>query len=294
MEDTWRDRRLLALLMAAIAPVAWGSGYYVTDTFLPPDRPLFAATMRALPFGLLLLALRPRLPRGTWWWRATVLGLINVGAFFVLVFVAAYRLPGGLAATLTATAPLVIALLAWRIVHERPNPATALGAAVGAAGVALLVLRSGFAVDTVGIAAALGSVVLFSLGSVLVKRWQPVVDLLTLTAWQLVAGGSMLLPIALLVEGAPPAVDARALGGFLYIGLVGTVLAYVVWFRGMRRLPAGAVGLVGLLNPVAGMVIGVVLAGEVFGLSQALGAALIVTGIVLGQPSVGSRLWRTC
>jgi probable blue pigment (indigoidine) exporter len=275
-----------SLAVTAMAPIAWGSGYFVTARFLPPDRPLFGALVRALPFGLLLLALRPRAPRGVWWWRALALGTLNVGAFFVLIFVAAYRLPGGMAATLTATAPIAIMLLAWTLVRERPHPVSLLGAVVGVAGVAVLVLRAGFVVDPLGVAASLGAVALSSLGFVLVKRWQPPVALVTFTAWQLVAGGLVLLPVALLVEGAPPSVDVRAVAGFIWIGLLGTVVAYVAWFRGLGRLPAAAVGLVGLLNPVAGTLVGVLLAGEAFGPSQALGLVLVMAGVVAGQPAV--------
>ncbi|MBZ5738294.1 EamA family transporter [Nocardioides mangrovi] len=280
------------LALAALAPIAWGSGYYVTETFLPPDRPLFGAMVRALPFGLLLLALRPGLPSGIWWWRALVLGTLNIGAFFALVFVAAYRLPGGTAATLTATAPILVMLVAWALVGERPRAASLVGATVGVTGVALLVLRGGVTVDPVGVAASFGAVTLSSVGFVLVKRWQPPVDLLTFTAWQLVAGGLVLLPLALLVEGAPPALDLPAVGGFLYLGLAGTVLAYVVWFRGLRELPAAAVSLVGLLNPVAGTVIGVALAGEAFGLGQALGMVLVLGGVLAGQPAVIAAVRR--
>jgi probable blue pigment (indigoidine) exporter len=287
METKWR-----VLATTALAPIAWGSGYYVTETFLPPDRPLFGALVRALPFGLLLLALRPTLPTGDWWWRAAVLGVLNVGAFFVLVFVAAYRLPGGLAATLTATSPIAIMLLAWLLVRERPHVASLAGAAVGAAGVGLLVLRSGFTVDPVGVAASLGAVAMSSLGYVLVKRWTAPVDLLTLTAWQLVAGGLLLLPIAVAVEGAPPPIDVRAVGGFLFIGLFGTVLAFVVWFRGLRELPAAAVSLVGLLNPVAGTLVGVALAGEAFGPTQAGGMLLVLIGVLAGQPAVLAAVRR--
>ena len=287
METNWRT-----LGLAALAPVAWGSGYYVTETYLPPDRPLFGAMVRALPFGLLLLALRPGLPRGIWWWRTLLLGTLNIGAFFVLIFVAAYRLPGGMAATLTATAPIMIMLIAWLILGERPRAASLAGAVVGVAGVALLVLRSAASVDPVGVAASFGAVAMSSAGFVLVKRWQPPVDLLTFTAWQLVAGGLVLLPIALVVEGAPPRLDAAAVGGFLYLGLVGTVVAYVVWFRGLRRLPAAAVSLVGLLNPVAGTLIGVALAGEAFGGPQAAGLLLVLIGILAGQPAIIDRLRR--
>lgn len=288
METSWRT-----LSLAALAPIAWGSGYYVTEAYLPPDRPLFGAMVRALPFGLLMLAFRPKLPTGIWWWRTLVLGTLNIGAFFVLIFVAAYRLPGGMAATLTATSPIMVMLVAWALVHERPRAASLAGAAIGAAGVALLVLRAGFSVDPVGVAASFGAVSMSSLGFVLVKRWHPPVDLLTFTAWQLVAGGLVLLPIALIVEGAPPPLDLQAIGGFLYLGVFGTVIAYVVWFRGLRRLPAAAVSLVGLLNPVAGTVVGVALAGEAFGPGQALGLLLVLGGILAGQPAVAAGLrWR--
>lgn len=284
------ETNLRVLALTAIAPIAWGSGYYVTETFLPPDRPLFGALVRALPFGLLILALRPTLPRGHWWWRTAVLGTINFAAFFGLLFVVSFRLPGGLASTLTATSPLAIMALAWLVVGERPRLLSLAAAAVGVAGVALLVLRSPGGADALGVAAALVAVLVSSLGFVLVKRWQPPVDLLTFTGWQMVAGGLVLLPVAILVEGAPPALGTRELLGFAWIGLVGTVAAYVVWFRGLQRLPAAAVGLVGLLNPVAGTLTGIALAGERLGGWQAAGMLLVLAGVALGQPALTRSL----
>ncbi len=280
------ETKSATLGLTALAPIAWGSGYYVTEHFLPPDRPLFGAAVRALPFGLLMFALRPALPRGIWWLRAAVLGVLNIGAFFVLIFVAAYRLPGGLAATLTATAPIAMMLLAWLMLGERPGRVSLAAGAAGVVGVCLLVLRPGFTVDVVGVAASLTAVLLSSVGFVLVKRWQPPVNLVTFTAWQLIAGGVLLVPVALVVEGAPPSLDARSIGGFAYLGLVGTVLAYLVWFAGLRKLPAAAVSLVGLLNPVAGTVIGMAFAHEGFGALQAVGMTLVLGGVLVGQPAV--------
>jgi probable blue pigment (indigoidine) exporter len=274
------------LVAAAAAPVAWGSGYYVTATYLPADRPLFGAAVRALPFGLLLLALRPGLLRGSWWWRTALLGVLNFSAFFTLIFIASDRLPGGLASTLTATSPLMIMLLAWALAGERPRRASLAAAVVGIAGVALLVWRGASAVDALGVLASLVAVAISSLGFVLVKTWRPPVDLLTFTAWQLIFGGLVLAPVALLAEGAPPHLDGRALGGFAWLGLAGTVLAYVVWFQGMRRLPAAAVSLVGLLNPVPGTVIGVALAGERLTPVRLAGMALVLGGVLVGQPAV--------
>lgn len=274
------------LAVTAVAPVSWGAGYYVTEHYLPPDRPLFGAAVRALPFGLLLLALRPGLLRGAWWWRTALLGALNFSAFFVLVFVAAYRLPGGTASTITASSPIALMLLAWLLAGERPHRVSLGAGAVGVAGVALLVLRGGARLDPLGVAAALAAVAVSALGFVLVKTWRPPVRLATFTAWQLVFGGLLLVPVALLVEGAPPALDARAVGGFAFLGLVGTVAAYAGWFAGLRRLPAAAVSLVGLLNPVTGTVVGVALAGEAFGPVRLLGMVLVLGGALLGQPAV--------
>ncbi len=77
--------------------------------------------MRALPAGLVVLAITRTLPRGQWWWRAALLGTLNIGAFLALLFVAAYRLPGGVAATLGAAQPLLIAGLGIAILGERPT-----------------------------------------------------------------------------------------------------------------------------------------------------------------------------
>ncbi|MDO9496435.1 MAG: EamA family transporter [Nocardioides sp.] len=272
-----------ALLITAVAPIAWGTTYLVTAELLPPDRPLFASVVRALPAGLLILAFRRRLPSGHWWWRATLLGLCNIGLFFPLLFLAAYELPGGLASTLQATSPLAVMTLAWLVIHERPSPVRVGAALVGLVGVALLLARAPGEVSVLGLVAAFGSVAVSALGFVLIKRWSAPVDMLTLVSWQLVVGGLALLPVALIVEGAPPAIDVSAATGFVWLAGVGTVLAYVCWFHGLASLSAGAVSLVGLLNPVVGTALGVVVAGELFGWTQALGMLLVLGGVVAGQ-----------
>jgi probable blue pigment (indigoidine) exporter len=283
------EGKCVTSLLTAVAPVAWGSTYFVTGEFLPADRPLFGATVRALPIGLILLAFSRTLPKGVWWGRALVLGTLNIGAFFVLVYVAAGRLPGGLAATLTATSPILMMLLAWLLIGERPRLFSLASAVVGLGGVALLVLRASTVVDPLGIAASVAAVTMASLGFVLVKRWRSSVSLTTMAAWQLVSGGLLLLPVALLVEGAPPHLDAVAWGGFAYLGVISTGLAYVVWFRGLRRLEAGAVAMIGLLNPVVGVLLGVIFSSEHFGGYQLLGLALVLGGVLAGQPAIQDR-----
>lgn len=283
MEEKWRWA-----LVTAVAPVAWGSTYYVTRHALPADAALWGSALRALPAGVLLLLLARRLPHGAWWWRAPVLGTLNVGAFFVLVYLAAQLLPTSVAASVMAAAPVTMMLLAWAIVAERPTARLVAGAAVGIVGVLLVVTTSVGGLDARGVAASVAAMTMSSLGFVLSKRWADDTPVLTTTAWQLVAGGLALTLAAVAVEGAPPALDARAVAGFAYISLVGTALAFVCWFVGLRHLSAGAVGIVGLLNPVTGVLLGTALAAEQLSLTQGVGIALVLAGVVVGQQS-GNR-----
>ncbi|MEV7027511.1 EamA family transporter, partial [Kitasatospora sp. NPDC093558] len=159
--------RLGIVLLTALAPAVWGSTYLVTTELLPPDRPLLAGVLRCLPAGLLLVAVTRTLPRGDWWWRALVLGALNIGFFQALLFVAAYRLPGGIAATVGAIQPLVTAVLSSALLGERITPRTVLSGIAGVVGVSLLVLRAGARLDAVGLAAAAGSAVVMAAGLVL-------------------------------------------------------------------------------------------------------------------------------
>ncbi|MDL9981557.1 DMT family transporter [Microbacterium sp. ASV49] len=264
--------------VAAIAPIAWGSTYFVTREFLP-DEPLWGAAIRALPAGLILLALVRRMPRGSWWWKSFVLGTLNVGAFFVLVYAAAQLLPASIASTIMAFSPVTLALVAWLLVHERPNIARLAGAAIGVAGVALMLLGGGGTINMTGVLASIAAMIMSSFGFILAKRWNQDVDVLASTAWQLAAGGLMLLPVAALLEWPPPTVDGQAVVAYAYLTLIATALAYVTWFSALKHLRGDTVGLIGLLNPVAGVLLGVLVAGDVLGPRQWAGLTLVLVGI---------------
>ncbi|MFD2351303.1 DMT family transporter [Nonomuraea ferruginea] len=223
---------------------------------------MYGAAIRALPAGLLLLLVRRRLPRGSWWWKSAVLGTLNMGAFFALVYLAAQTLPTSVASTIMATSPMVMMLFAWAALSERPRVAHLAGACVGIAGVGLMLLEDMGAAGLTGILASVSAMTMSSLGYVLAKRWSGDVDVFSLTSWQLIAGGAALVPVAVAVEGAPPSLDGPALLGFGYVTVIATALAFAAWFAGLRHLSAGTVGLIGLLNPVTGVLLGTVLAGE--------------------------------
>lgn len=283
MEDKFRW-----ILLAAVAPVLWATVYAVTRHALPAGVPFWGAALRSLPAGLLLLAIVRELPRGAWWWRACVLGLLNGGGFFVLIYVAAQRLPTSVATTVMALSPTVLVLVAWPLLGQRPRARALAASALGVAGVAVLVgAAAPGAIDALGIVASVSGMLLSSTGFVLAARWDSAAGgrgptVLATTAWQLVAGGALVVPAALLLEGAPPRVDAQAIAGFLYVSFVATALAYVTWFTAIRRIGPATVGLVGLLNPVTGVLLGVVGASEVLAGRQIAGLVLTLGAVVLG------------
>ncbi len=271
------------LLLTAVAPAIWGSTYVVTTLMLPQGYPLTVAMLRALPAGILLLLAVRQLPQGIWWLRAFILGALNFSVFWALLFVAAYRLPGGVAATLGAIQPLVVILLARALLGSPVRGLAVLAALAGIGGVALLVLGPKAALDPVGVTAGLASAASMALGTVLSRRWQPPVSALTFTSWQLTAGGILLLPVALLAEPALPPATALNVLGIAYLGLIGAALTYVIWFRGIARLEPAVVSSLGFLSPVTAVLLGWALLDQRLSATQMAGMVIVVGSVWLSQ-----------
>lgn len=272
--------------LTALAPISWGTTYVVITEVLPDGRPLFLATMRVAPAALVLLAVgalaSPWRPRGVEWWRTGALAVFNFGLFFPLLVAAAYRLPGGVAAAAGGLQPLLVAGLTWLIAGHRPRVLQVAVGVAAAVGVALVVIRPGAGLDPVGVLAAVGANVSFATGVVLTKRFPAPGNRLAATGWQLLLGGVLLVVVTAVVEGAPPPVTPRNVAGFGYLSLVGTALAFVLWFNGIRRLPSAAPPLLGVTAPVTGAVLGWAVLGQSLSPVQLAGFAVSLGAIAHG------------
>lgn len=271
------------LALTALAPAIWGSTYVATTELLPAGYPLHVAMLRALPAGLLLLLIVRALPHGHRWWRVTVLGALNFTFFWAMLFVSAYRLPGGVAATVGAVQPLIVIGLARVVMGRRITTASVLAALAGLVGVALLVLTPRAALDPIGIAAGLAGALSMAAGTVLTRHWQPDVPALTFTAWQLTAGGLLLVPLAFMVEPSLPTVTGLNLLGFLWLGLVGGALTYIIWFRGVARLEPAAVASLGFLSPLVATLLGWLLLGQSLSPLQVVGFVTVLASVWMAQ-----------
>lgn len=203
-----------------------------------------------------------RFPLRAEWWKLIVTGILNIGAFQALLFIAAYRLPGGLAAVIGAIQPLLVMLLA--LVRRSSAIATA-GGALGiygdrgngdAAAVAANHAR------TAGIAAAFLGAMSMALGTRQSRRWAIALPVIALTSWQLLIGGIVLAPIALLIDPPLHQVTLTQAAGYLWLCVAGAMLAYGLWFRGISRLSPVAVSAMSLLSPVTAVLLGWVFLGQ--------------------------------
>ncbi|SNT27193.1 EamA family transporter [Tropicimonas sediminicola] len=271
------------ILLTALAPAIWGSTYLVTTEALPPGYPVTLAVLRALPAGLLLLAVTRCLPPRAWLGRVFALGALNFAIFWTLLFVAAYRLPGGVAATLGSLQALIVIGLARGVLGTPVRGMAVLAALTGVAGVALLLLGPEAALDPIGIVAGIGGAASMAAGTVLSRKWQPPVPALSFTAWQLTAGGLILLPVALVLEPPLPPLDAANLAGLAWLGLVGAALTYWLWFRGVARIEPGAVSMLGMMSPVTAVALGWLWLGQALSPLQALGAVIVLGSVWVGQ-----------
>nr|WP_305111624.1 EamA family transporter [Shinella lacus] len=271
------------ILLTAAAPAIWGSTYIVTTELLPAGYPLTVAILRALPAGLLLLAVVRQLPQGIWWARTFLLGALNFSFFWAMLFVSAYRLPGGVAATVGAIQPLIVLGLSRAVMGTAIRPLSVVAGLAGIGGVALLVLTPAAHLDPIGIAAGLAGAVSMAFGTVLSRHWQPPVPPLTFTAWQLTAGGLLLVPVALFFEPALPVPTAENLIGFLYLGVIGAALTYIVWFRGLARLDPATISPLGFLSPLVAVVLGWALLRQDLSLLQIAGMVVVLGSVWLSQ-----------
>jgi probable blue pigment (indigoidine) exporter len=282
---------VLLILLTAIAPALWGTTYIVTTELLPADRPFIAAFLRLLPAGIILVMISRHLPQRSEWLRIIILAILNFAIFHVLLFVAAYRLPGGLAAVVGAIQPLMMMFLIWIFDNRKPAQLALAASIVGVFGMALLLLSPSSTWDLVGILAATMGAMLMTCGVFLARRWRTDMPLLAFTGWQLLIAGVMLAPFAWLIDPPLLTLTTKNILGYGYLSLFGTILAYVLWFNGIAKLSPVAVSSLGLLSPTTAVIVGWLALGQsitglaLLGLIAVLASVLTVQWVLVPKKS---------
>ncbi|EPW3765086.1 EamA family transporter [Vibrio fluvialis] len=281
-----RIQQIKTIALTAIAPIVWGSTYIVTTEALPPESPLIASTIRSLPAGVLLVLISRAWPTGLWWLRIAMLGFLNIGLFFYCLFFAATYLPGGMASMVMSIQPVIVMIMSWYLLSASFSSQQLVASGLGILGVGLLVLNSSAELNIEGMLTAILGTLSMALGVVLTKKWgRPTgMTMLGFTGWQLLFGGIILLPVSLWLEGIPTQLTSINYLGYGYLSLIGAILGYFLWFRGIEKLPPVTVSFLGFLSSISACFLGYLILNQTLTWPQLLGALAILFSIVLAAP----------
>ena len=275
---------MLAILVAALAPLFWGTNFFITTELLPADAALWIGFWRAFPVAVVWLLWIRRLPLRGWWTKLTILSAANVGIFFPLLFWAAYVMPGGLGTLLVACNPLLVAILVCVCLRRRLNSALWISLVVGLIGVSCLLGAAVDAVSWQGVLITLAAVFCFAIGTVLTEYWGVMDDdIASFTAWQLLLGSLMILPLAWIYEGASPNFFASAgsLWGIAAVAVLNTGFAYWCWFYGLKYISALSASLLTLLSPVVAYALDISFGLQELAAVEGIGVILVFVALVL-------------
>lgn len=283
--------RLIPIALALFWGLNWPAVRIILSIFPP-------FTLRVMGLGsgavlLLLLALAKRvalLPPRASWPGIIVGGLLAVAVFNLAVAWAQLSTSTSRAAVLTFTMPMMSAVLAWAVLGERPDRRRAVALALGALGVAILawpVLHAVF-VDhdiaaTKGLAFPLIAAFGWAAGTVYLKRWPVAGNRIVVTAWQLVVGAACALTGMLIAGESFPTQgwNVRVAGALAFHIILGTAVAYWLWFVLSEKVSATVAALTTLMVPVVGVLGAMALVGDRPGAADWLGFAFVLAGAAL-------------
>ncbi len=271
----------------AILALVWGYNWVVMKIGLRYSQPFTFAALRTflgavVLFGLLVALRRPLRP------RALVLtGLIGLLQTTGFVGLAMWALASGGAArtsVLVYTMPFWLVLMAWVVLGERLGRLQWTAVAVAFGGL-VLVLSPWRLHGLSSSLLAVGAGFLWAASAVVAKILQRRhdVDLLSLTAWQMLLGSVPLVAIAFLTSSGPPVWSAALVWTLAYNVLLANALAWFLWLYTLRVLSAGRAGLGTLATPVVGVTAAWIQLAERPSLAETIGMALVVGALGLAS-----------
>lgn len=279
------------LLMLLLLGAMWGSSYLfikITVADVPPFTLVAGRLlMAALILWAILLARRQRVARSRSAWAAfAVMGLFSGTVPYVLITWGEQSIDSGLAALLQATMPIFTVIIAHFVtVDERISPRRILGIAAGFAGVVVLMLpdlRQGMHANVLGQLAVVASSVSYAGATIFARRRLRGQSPLMATTGQITAGALFTLPLALLIERPfDLAPSSQALLSWLGLVLIGTVVAYVIYYALLARTSATFTSTVTYVIPVNGLILGAIVLHEPLTPTILASAALILAGVLL-------------
>jgi len=271
-----------ALILLALI---WGYAWVAMKVALGHAEPFTFAAMRAVLSAVFLMLVlvvsrRPLRPRALG--LTALLGLLQTTGFAGLVMWALHSGGAGRTSVLTYTMPFWLLLMAWAALGERLRGLQWVAVALALGGLVFILSPwrlHGFASSML----AVGGGFCWALSAVVAKliHKRHTVDLLSLTAWQMILGAVPLVVIAALTATKAPVWTGSFIWALGYNVVLANGLAWVLWLFVLKALPAGTSGVSSLANPVLGVIFAWIQLGERPGRVDAVGMSLIVVGLAV-------------
>jgi len=283
-----RNLQGLAIFALVLAGSGWGVGLPLGKLALREIDPAHMVLLRFMVAALAAapFALARRETRALFRAPAVLASGALYGLGFVVQFEGLAHVSVALAALLVGVMPALIALCA-RLMGERLNRLVWAGVVAATLGAALIAGKPDGAGTPFGIALSLASLLLFLGWLVLMKHTPKAPSALSIPAVTIVIAALTILPVALLLHGAPRlSLSPTAWGGVIGQGLFSTLLATAAWQYGSSRVGSATAGVFINIEPLLGATLGVLLFGDRLHLGLVGGGAMILVGsfvVVLGE-----------
>ena len=276
-----------------LVALIWGSTWLVIKDQIGSVPPSWSVTWRfiAAAIGMAAVAMFRRESlrvSNTTLQVAALLGLLQFVMNFQFVYRAEHHLTSGIVAVVFGLLVVPNSLMAWVFLKQPVTRAFLGGSVVAGAGIVLLLLHEYRMAPPEGqvlVGIALTTAALFSASSANVlqaSRMARGIPMIPMLAWALLFGAILDAAFAWIVEG-PPQFDFRPgyIFGVLYLGIIGSVLTFPLYFRLLQRLGAGRGAYNGVLVPVVAMLLSTAFEGYRWSVLALAGSALAMLGLVL-------------
>jgi drug/metabolite transporter (DMT)-like permease len=275
-----------ALLALAVLALIWSYNWIVMKSALPYVAPLDFAALRCVLSAVLMLAMLPLTGRSLKpppWRPVLLIGVLQAAGMPSLSQLALVSGGVGKTAVLVYTMPFWVILLAAALLDEKPRRAQYVAAAIAGLGLLLVIEPWQWHGNALSSLLAIGSGAMWAAGSVVAKRFfrHQSVDLLSLTAWQMVVGGVVLSAVAITTHQTPIVWAPPMLMALGFNVLFGTALGWFLWLFILRALPAAVAGLSTLMIPVMSVLLALWLLDERPSLAESGGIVLILLALAL-------------
>lgn len=276
-----------AITMGLVFAIMWASAFTTTRMIVTAAPPLLALALRFTMSGVIGVGLA--LAMGQTWraltraqWRAVIiLGLCQNALYLGMNWVAMQWVEAGLASIIAATMPLIVAFIGWIVLGERLRPMGTGGLVLGLVGVAIIMgarLQGGS--DVTGILLCFGAALALAIATLTVRGASAGGNVMMIVGLQMLVGAVVLTVLGLATESWQVTMSPRLVIAFLYTVIVPGLGATWIWFLLVQRIGAVKAATFHFLTPFFGVAVAALLLGEQLRVTDVIGVAIIMLGIL--------------